>query len=213
MKIAGFKKQSLIDFPGNISSVIFTQGCNFRCPYCHNPNLVLANKFEKLYNKKIIFNYLNNYQNLLDAVCITGGEPSIHNDLPKFIFELKNFNLKIKLDTNGTNPDMLNLLIKDKLIDFVAMDIKHLLEFDLYNKAVGYCLNKNIFEKILTSINIIQKSNINYEFRTTVAKGLHSEKDIKILKKLFPKNYKIQNVKTDIMLNPQAKLESFENIE
>ncbi len=213
MKIAGFKKQSLIDYSGNISSVVFTQGCNFRCSFCHNPDLVLPEKFGNIYKEEEIFDYLEKYKNLLDAVCITGGEPTLHNDLPLFISKIKKLGLKVKLDTNGTNPNMLKSLISQKMLDFIAMDIKHQLKFDLYNKTVGNWISKDVFTKILYSINIIKNSKIDYEFRTTVVKGLHNKDDIKILKNKFGKNYHIQNFNPEIILNKNLEIEAFSKSE
>jgi pyruvate formate lyase activating enzyme len=210
MKIAGFKKQTLIDFPGYISSIVFTQACNFRCPYCHNPDLVLPEKFGKVYSEKQIFEYLEKYKKLLQAVSITGGEPTLHNDLPEFILRIKNLGLKTKLDTNGTNLVMLNSLIKNQLLDFIAMDIKHIPDFELYNKAVGQVLNNKLFNNILKSIELIKHSGIEYQFRTTVAKGLHSLEQINKLKKLFGENYIVQNIKPEVVLNPKIKLTAFD---
>jgi pyruvate formate lyase activating enzyme len=208
MKIAGFKKQTLIDYPGHISSVVFTRGCNFRCPYCHNPNLVLPEKFGKTYSEKQIFEYLEKYKKLLQAVCITGGEPTLHNDLHGFILRIKNLGLKVKLDTNGSNPETLKSLIKNKLLDFIAMDIKHLPDFELYNNASGQVLNYELFNNVLKSIEIIKYSGIKHEFRTTVAKGLHTIEQIHELKNRFGQNYKIQNMNPEIMLNPKLNLQT-----
>ncbi len=208
MKISGFKKQTLIDYPGHISAVVFTQGCNFRCPFCHNPELVLPEKFGKTYSENHIFEYLNKYQHLLDAVSITGGEPTLHKDLPDFIRRIKNLNLKVKLDTNGTNPEMLEYLINKRLLDFIAMDIKHLPDFEFYNNAVGQILNNKLFNNVLKSIEIIKHSDIKHEFRTTVAKGLHTIEQIHELKKHFVQNYKIQNMNPKIMLNPKLNLQT-----
>lgn len=213
MRIAGFKKQSLIDYSGNISSVVFTQGCNFRCGFCHNPDLVLPEKFGDVYKEEKIFNYLKKYRNLLDAVCITGGEPTIHNDLPLFISKIKELELKVKLDSNGTNPNMLKILISQNMVDFIAMDIKHQLKFELYNKTVGNGINKDVFTKILNSIDIIKNSEIDYEFRTTIAKGLHKKEDTKTLKNQFGKNYQIQNFNPDIVLNENLEIVSFSKSE
>ncbi len=212
MKIAGFKKQSLIDYPGNISSVVFTQGCNFRCPFCHNPDLVLPEKFGVIMQEQVVFDYLEKRKYLLNAVCITGGEPTIHKDLPDFINKIKLLGLKVKIDSNGTNPEMLQKLISLNLIDFIAMDIKHLPIFDLYNNTVGNSINENIFDKILDSINIIKKSGINYEFRTTAVKGLHTIEQIKKLKKIFPE-LKLQSFNPKVVLNPQLNLKSFSDEE
>jgi len=207
MKIAGFTKQSLIDFPGNISSIVFTQGCNFRCGFCHNPNLVLPEKFETVYSLPTIFDYLNKYKNLLDAVCISGGEPTIHSDLPDFISEIKNMGFKVKLDTNGTNSIMLEYLLSNKLIDFVAMDIKQVLDFDAYNIVVGNCLTNNMFNQILNSIKLIESANIGYQFRTTVVKGFHNHQQVEVLQNRFKTNYKLQQFKPDVYLDSSLELE------
>jgi len=210
MKIGGFQKQSLIDYPGNISSVVFTQGCNFRCGYCHNPELVLPQKFTNSINDEYIFAYLKKYKKLLDAVCITGGEPSLHKDLPEFIKKIKLLGLKVKLDTNGTNPTMLKGLFNSNTIDFIAMDIKHLINVKLYNKTVGVTLSNTIFDHIQESINLIRKSEIAHEFRTTVAKGLHSISEIQSLKIQFGKSHKIQNFKaSNHILNHNLNYKSF----
>ncbi len=213
MKIAGFKKQSLIDYPGNISSVVFTQGCNFRCGFCHNPDLVLSEKFGHIYREEHIFDYLNRYKSLIDAVCITGGEPTIQYDLPYFIRKVKNLNLKVKLDSNGTNPGMLRQLFEDRLVDYIAMDIKHILEFDAYNMIVGNWINRKTFLKILESIELIENADVDYEFRTTVIKGVHREEQIQHLKQRFGKNYKVQNFNPEIILDPNLIGEPFSESE
>ncbi|RZT95761.1 pyruvate formate lyase activating enzyme [Ancylomarina subtilis] len=213
MKIAGFKKQSLIDYPGNISSVVFTQGCNFRCAYCHNPDLVLPEKFSSCYEENELFAYWQKYQHLLNAVCITGGEPCIHNDLPDFIRKIKNLGLKVKLDSNGTYPNQIKYLIKNKLIDSIAMDIKHVLEFQNYKHGVGHALNEETYKNVLESISLIEKSHIEYEFRTTIVKGLHSIDQIKSLKKRFNQHYKVQNYNPVITLNDNPEFEPFSETE
>lgn len=213
MKIAGFKKQSLIDYPGNISSVVFTQGCNFRCEYCHNPDLVLPEIFSAVYKEDDLFKYWKKYQHLLDAVCITGGEPCIHKDLPDFIQKIKNLNLKVKLDSNGTQPELLKYLFDNNLVDCVAMDIKHILEFEYYNQAVGYALNQNTYNKVMESITLIENSGIDYEFRTTVVKGLHNIEQIKVLKNRFHKAYKIQNYNPEITLSSNSAFQAFSEVE
>jgi len=205
MKIAGLKKQSLIDFPGHISAVVFTQGCNFRCGFCHNPDLVLPEKFGPLYREQEVFDYLKKYKNLLDAVCITGGEPTLHHDLPGFIRKIKALGLKVKLDTNGTHPEMLWLLLDENLLDFVAMDIKHVLEFELYNEITGRSINKKDFSKILKSVALLENANITREFRTTVIKGIHRPEQIAALKQRFGKYYKVQNFNPEVVLDPGLK--------
>ncbi len=180
LKVYGFVKTSLIDYPGKICSVIFLSGCNFRCPFCHNRDLVLKNNLNE-FSKEEIFEILNKRKNLLDGVCITGGEPLINSyeDISLFIRNIKkiNSNFLIKIDTNGTNPKLLKKLIDEKLVNFVAMDIKN--SFKKYNQTTNSHVD---LEKIQDSIKIIRKEgkkeNIDYEFRMTVLPEFHSENDL-----------------------------------
>ena len=174
MLIGGLQKTSLIDFPNKISAVIFTQGCNFRCPYCHNPELINGKwKIEngKCHDKSVL-EFLKKRVGKLDGVVITGGEPTLHADLPEFIKQIKDMGFAVKLDTNGTNPEMLQQLINEKLIDYVAMDIKA--PIDKYSDLV--CAKVDT-EDILNSMEILKNSNIDYEFRTTVVKSQLSHAD------------------------------------
>ncbi|RLF47277.1 MAG: anaerobic ribonucleoside-triphosphate reductase activating protein [Thermoplasmata archaeon] len=173
MRIGGFQKISLIDYPRKISSVIFTCGCNFRCPYCHNPELVMSEIFPEPVNEKDIFSFLKEKKEKVDGVVITGGEPTIHPDLPRFMEKVKKMGYSIKLDTNGSNPEMLGRIIKYGLVDYIAMDIKAPLT--KYSKITR--TNVDI-EKIARSIQLIFESGIEYEFRTTVVKELLSIEDI-----------------------------------
>lgn len=169
--IGGFQKSSLIDYPGKISAIIFTQGCNFRCPYCHNPELIEMSGATALAVAPIL-DFLKQRKDKLDAVVITGGEPTLHKDLPEFIKPIKQLGFCIKLDTNGTNPDMLQKLIDDNLVDYVAMDIKAPIE--KYKEITCTKVNN---DNILRSIEILKSSNVGYEFRTTVVKSQLSIKD------------------------------------
>ncbi len=171
MKIGALQKFSLIDYPNEICAIIFTVGCNFRCPYCHNPELVTGstNGIEE----KELFEFLKKRTGRLTAVSITGGEPTIHKDLPVVIKKIKELGYKVKLDTNGTNPDTIDELIGFSLIDYIAMDIKA--PFEKYDKVTNV---KCKIDDIRRSIDIIKKSNINYEFRTTVVEGLLSKEDV-----------------------------------
>lgn len=180
MIIAGLQKQSLIEYPGRISAVIFLAGCNLRCQFCYVPHLVLPEKIKEIkpISEKEIFNFLKERKNFLDAVVITGGEPTINKELPNFIEKIKKLNYLIGLETNGTNAKMLEKLMKKKLVDFVTMDIKHDLEFKKYNEIVGKILTKKLFTNILKSIKILIYSGINHEFRTTLMKEFHKEEDI-----------------------------------
>ncbi|MBN2762441.1 MAG: anaerobic ribonucleoside-triphosphate reductase activating protein, partial [Bacteroidales bacterium] len=168
MKIGGFIKQSLIDYPGKIVAVIFTQGCNFRCGYCHNPQLVLPELFENelSYTPDIIFQYLQEHKNWLDGVVVTGGEPTIHNDLPEFLKKIKDYGYLVKLDTNGSNPFILEKIIKNKLTDFIAMDIKTLPERDFYFEITGIQNIPDIAERIIASVILLKNSGVDVEFRT-----------------------------------------------
>ena len=188
--IKGWQKTSLIDFSPYTASVIFTGGCNFRCPFCHNPELVLHfNAIEDIDEKEVL-GYLELKKNWIDGVCITGGEPTIYPDLPEFISKIRKIGTRVKLDTNGSNPDMLKELIKKKLIDYIAMDIKS--DLDNYSKIAG--VNVDI-TNIKQSINLIRNSGIDHEFRTTVIPGLVGKKEVFKIGKLLKgsKKYVIQN--------------------
>lgn len=164
MIIGGLQKSSLIDYPGKISAIVFTQGCNFRCPYCHNPELGV-NAISTHYKTTSILEFLKTRVGKLDGIVITGGEPTLHKDLPEVIKQIKNLGFLVKLDTNGTNPEMLKTLIKNKVIDYVAMDIKAPVE--KYSKVVDAKVDT---DNIIESIEILKNSKINYEFRTTIVK-------------------------------------------
>ena len=184
MKIGGFLKNSFIDWEGKTAAVIFTAGCNFRCGYCHNPSLVLPHLFEQ--NPKIspkeILEFLTERRDWLDGIVITGGEPTIHKDLIDFISSIKALGFLVKLDTNGTNPDILERLFQQKLVDFVAMDIKTSLNVPGYH-AITNCNNPQIIDLIEASINHIRKYQIPHQFRTTVIPGHHDDGVIEEIKK------------------------------
>jgi len=181
MLIGGLQKTSLIDYPDKICAVIFTLGCNFKCKFCYNPELVLPNTQQSIIKEEVFFKFLDKRKKIIDGVCITGGEPTLHKDLPKFLAKIKRMKFLIKLDTNGTNPEMLEKLIKKKLVSYIAMDIKAPLELNSqflkskYEKAIGVKVD---LKKIKKSIKIIKDSGIDYEFRTTVVPNLHTENDI-----------------------------------
>jgi pyruvate formate lyase activating enzyme len=175
MLIGGLQKLTLIDYPDKIACTVFTVGCNFRCPFCHNPELVDSFRFDQrqIIDEGVFFDFLRSRQGLLDGVCMTGGEPTLHKDLPEFFKKIRDLGFKIKLDTNGTNPEILENLLKDKLLDYIAMDIKTNLVN--YEKVVGTKVNLENIEK---SVKIIMASGLDYEFRTTVVPGLHTEEDV-----------------------------------
>ncbi len=189
MKIGGFMKLTLLDYPNHVAAIIFTQGCNFKCPYCHNSSLI-KNTSNNLISEEEIFDYLEKRKNVLDGVSISGGEPLIQKDLKEFIKKVKKLGYDIKLDTNGSMPSVLKELINEKLIDYVAMDIKASL--DKYPLVTG--VNYNL-DKLKESIKIIEESKMEYEFRTTVIKEIHTTEDIKKILSLINKKspYYIQN--------------------
>ena len=170
--IKGFQKLSLIEYPGKIVAIVFVGKCDFRCPFCYNVDLVKNyKKLPDIPEKKVI-DFMSKRKGLLDGIAITGGEPTVHKGLPKFIEKIKDLGFLVMVETNGSNPKMLKQLIKRKLIDYVAMDIKAPLE--KYDKAAGVKVNK---KKIQESIDIIRNSGIDYEFRTTVIPKLFKKED------------------------------------
>ena len=175
MNIFGLQKTTLVDYPGRVAATLFTGGCNFRCPYCQNKDLVLTPNDIEPYTHDEIFDFLNKRVGILEGVVITGGEPTLHYDLPDFIRDIKSLGYLVKLDTNGSNPDMLINLCNHKLIDYVAMDIKQCP--DKYNEIA--CMSNFDFEKISASVDFLLSDKIDYEFRTTVPAELFTENDIR----------------------------------
>lgn len=173
MKIAGMQKVSLIDYSPYVSTVLFTVGCPFRCGYCHNPDLVEHDPSMTLLDEQDIFRHLEEKKAWVDAVVVTGGEPTIHKDLPEFIAKVKKKGFLVKLDTNGTNPEMLKRILEEGNVDYVAMDVKH--AFDSYHSVVGVDVQT---QKMKESIALLQKGIVDYEFRTTVIPGLVDKKVI-----------------------------------
>lgn len=173
MKIGGYQKLTLIDYPGKIATTVFTVGCSFKCGFCHNPHLVVPSQFPKEPTmEEEFFDFLKRRKGKLEGVCITGGEPTIQKDLIVFIKKIREMGFKVKLDSNGYQPEILKKLIDEKLVNFIAMDIKN--SPRKYTKTTGVKID---FKKIKASIQLIMQSKIPYEFRTTVVPGLHTEKD------------------------------------
>lgn len=185
--IKGFQEISLIDYPGKIASVIFTSGCMFRCPFCHNASLAKnSSKIPEISQEKII-ERLRARRSVIDGVVISGGEPTIHSYIPELVANITSLGLKVKLDTAGVNPDMLAELLPQ--LDYIAMDIKHAPE--KYSQASG----RPVFmARIQKSINLIKDSGVPYEFRTTVVPGMHAMQDFEQIGKLLEgaKKYCIQ---------------------
>jgi pyruvate formate lyase activating enzyme len=180
MNIGGLQKFSMIDYPDKLSAIVFTLACNFRCGYCHNPELVLPEKFNPSLDEKKILEFFKTRIGKLDAVSITGGEPTLHPDLPQFMKKLKDLGFLIKLDTNGTNPEMLKNIIDEKLVDYIAMDIKAPLE--KYKEVINHKVNLDNIQK---SINLIMDSGLDYEFRTTIVKSQLRIEDLISIGKLI----------------------------
>ncbi len=172
MKIYGFEKLSMVDFEGHLCATVFTGGCNFRCPFCQNADLVNVTNLEQ-YNEDEIFAHLEKRKNVLDSVCISGGEPTLNPDLKNFIQKLKQRGLLVKLDTNGTKPDLLKELIDEGLVDYVAMDVKN--SPALYPKTAGAIVNMDDVGK---SVELLKSNVVPYEFRTTLVSGHHSNESI-----------------------------------
>jgi pyruvate formate lyase activating enzyme len=174
MLISGLQKLTLLDYPGQVACTVFTGGCNFRCPFCHNSPLVLPEQLAHDTDEEQVLSFLSKRVGVLDGVAITGGEPLLHKDIGDFLAKVKAMGYKIKLDTNGSFPDLLMALVRDKLIDRVAMDIKNAPE--LYTATVGV---PNVdMTAIERSKEFLLSGAIDYEFRTTVVKGLHTEESL-----------------------------------
>lgn len=184
MNIQGFQKLTLLDFPGKTACTVFTGGCNLRCPFCHNGSLV-QNPTEQASVEPQVIEYLKKRQGILDGVCITGGEPLLQPDLLEFISRCKEIGMAVKLDTNGAAPERLEKAIKSGLIDYIAMDIKAAPEN--YSKAVGFDVSFDPFQK---SMELIRNSGIDYEFRTTAVKGIHTFADFEEIAKLLKSDEK-----------------------
>ncbi len=174
MKFNGFQKLTLLDFPGKVACVVFTAGCNFRCPFCHNASLVTHIQDSTSIDEEEILTYLKKRKGLLDGVCITGGEPLMHPDIEQFIRKVRELGLAVKVDTNGCYPERLKSLIDQGLVDYVAMDIK--------NRRERYAETAGVPELDLAnvdkSIALLREGRVDYEFRTTVVQSLHTVEDI-----------------------------------
>lgn len=186
LEIRGFVDTSLVDWRGKIVSTIFTPGCNFNCPFCFNIDLVHNFKKMKVISEDKILNFLKKNSDFIDGISIIGGEPTLQKDLPEFCRKIKSLNLKVKIFTNGTNPEMIKKLIGENLVDYVAMDIKAPLEKEKYNKLAGVSVD---LDKIKKSVSIII-SGVNHEFVTTVVPTLISEKDVEEIAKYLKNSNK-----------------------
>ncbi len=204
MKIGGYQKVSLIDYPGIIASVVFLRGCNFMCPYCHNPELISAEGGVVL--ESDFFTMLLENKKMIDGVCVSGGEPCLQTDLPEFLLKLKNMGFKVKLDTNGSKPEMVTAIINANLADYIAMDIKS--SWENYHLIAR---PKDIVSKVKQSLAIIQQSNIDYEFRTTIFPGAHTMDDFIAIAGYLKKDnkYFIQDMKREKTLEKISGSQTF----
>ncbi|MCM8771761.1 MAG: anaerobic ribonucleoside-triphosphate reductase activating protein [Candidatus Omnitrophica bacterium] len=200
MRIGAIQKTSLIEFPGLISCIVFTQGCNFRCHYCHNPELVLPENFKEIIPEKDFFSFLQKRKKYLEGVCLTGGEPLIQSDIIEFVKKIKDMNFKVKIDTNGSNPEILEELLKNNLIDYVSMDLKG--PYEKYKLITGVDVD---IEKIKNSVELIKNSNIDYEFRTTVVRTQISLEDFEKIGEIIKgaKKYVLQRFIPSKLVNPE----------
>ncbi|SCP99233.1 anaerobic ribonucleoside-triphosphate reductase activating protein [Anaerobium acetethylicum] len=217
MQIHGFNKTTLLDYPGHLAATIFLGGCNFRCPFCHNSGLVLDPGSEPVIPEDEVLSYLKKRRGILEGVCITGGEPSLESGLADFLRKIKELGYKIKLDTNGYRPETIEALLAEHLLDHIAMDIK--------SSPEGYPLASGIKDidigRIDRSIFLIMNSGIDYEFRTTVVKELHSAGDMESIGHWLKgcQAYYLQNYKdSESVISPgfhsctREELENFRNI-
>ncbi|HHE45933.1 MAG TPA: anaerobic ribonucleoside-triphosphate reductase activating protein [Candidatus Moranbacteria bacterium] len=205
MRLGGFQKITLIDCPGKIGTTVFTVGCNFRCPFCHNPELVLPEQYAPSLpenTEESFLKFLKERKGRLEGVCITGGEPTIQPDIINFIQKIKKIGYAVKLDTNGSRPDVLEKVIHKRIVDFISMDIKS--SPQNYAKLAGVKMD---MDKINLSISLIMHSPINYEFRTTAVPGMHTEKDFEEIAHWLKgaKKYCLQKYRDIKILNPRLK--------
>ncbi|MBU0650543.1 anaerobic ribonucleoside-triphosphate reductase activating protein [bacterium] len=202
IEIKGFIKNTLLDWEGKIASILFLPCCNFKCSYCHSASLVKNPRSLETIELEEVLNFLQTKKGWIDGVVITGGEPTLYDDLPQFIRQFKQLGFLIKLDTNGANPEMLKYLLSEKLVDYISMDIKAPLVSEKYKKIADVDID---IENIKDSISMIMKSNIGYEFRTTLARDWLSVNDMveiaKFIKGAY--RYRIQKFKNakDNMIN------------
>ncbi len=202
MKFSAIQKFTVLDYPDKVACIAFTPGCNMRCGFCHNPEFVIPEKIREIQDSFIqeetFFHFLDGRRGLLDGVVVSGGEPTIWHDLPEFFRKIQERGFLAKLDTNGHHPEMLKKLLREKLVDYIAMDVKTSLSE--YPKLVGKGVKA---ENIAESITLIKASGIPYEFRTTLIKEIHSEEMLEDMEKLLAgaERYYLQTFRPGHTLN------------
>lgn len=210
MKIAGLQKLSLVDYPGLLSAVVFLEGCNFQCPYCYNADLIEGRE-EIEYPEEELFAFLERRKNIVEAVVITGGEPTLHEGLKEFIFKIRDFGYRIKLDTNGSRPRTMRELFKQKAIDYVALDIK-----TAPSKYDFVCDLQDIRERLLEVIGILFQNEVDYELRTTCVPGIVEGDDFYKISKVVKgaEKYFLQQFRSEQTFFPEyRKKKPFSNEE
>ena len=209
IEIGGLQKTTLIDYPGNVACTVFLVGCNFRCPWCYSPEIVLPDLITRQpkIHQRDFFDFLESRKGLLTGVVVCGGEPTIHPEIFDFLAKIKSFGFKVKLDTNGSNPEALKEILNKNLVQYIAMDVKSILVDQKYKEITGSGINVNLIKE---SINLIKSSDIDYEFRTTIVPTFHSVEDIvQIAKSIAPaKKYFIQSFRPE--KNIDSRLTSVE---
>jgi pyruvate formate lyase activating enzyme len=204
IEIKGFLETSFLDWPGKVCSVLFLPHCNFRCPYCHNHPLVFHPERFASIPLEVVLGRLQSFRGWIDGICITGGEPTLAKNLPHLIHQLKGRGFSVKLDTNGSNPQILETLVKNREIDFVSMDVKAPLDSFSYRRSIGIAID---LELIFKSIEILKREEVAYEFRMTVVPGLHREEDIKRLGEELRagRRFILQNFNPENPLDPSLR--------
>ena len=177
MQIHGFNKTTLLDYPKHLAATVFLGGCNMRCPFCHNAALVINPNSQPSISSEDVLSYLKKRRGILEGVCVTGGEPTLYPELPDFINQIKSLGFKVKLDTNGTNPSMLRSLVGKGMLDYVAMDIKNAPEKYAQSSGVTALSLQHINE----SVTFLLTEPVEYEFRTTIVKELHTAQDMLLI--------------------------------
>ena len=217
MKISGIQKSTPIDYPGKLACVVFTLGCNFRCPFCHNPESVLPEQMRLIQSDLIpeqaVFNFLKTRIWKLDWVSICGGEPTLHSDLYDFAKKIKEMGFLVKLDTNGRDCEIVKKMVNDWILDYVAIDLKH--TRDKYDIAVWLKQNNSFFDSYDCLLNFLLKWDIDYEYRATVVKWMHTLEDIEQMAQYIAgaKNFYLQNYVWGNTLDPSFWWQPFSDEE
>jgi len=200
--IGGFQKFSLADFPGKICAIVFSRGCNFRCPYCHNPELVDPKRYAPEIPQEEVLRFLGLRRGRLQGVVVSGGEPTLHDDLPAFLAEIRKLGFAVKLDTNGSNPEALEGLIRESLLDYVAMDIKAPLA--AYPRIAGAPVSAEDIER---SVRLVIGSGLPHEFRTTYESSLLSTRDMEAIAEIVRgcESYVVQSFRPSGALDPAMR--------